>query len=123
MPNDFAKADVYDLHQLYALTAEFFLEAQAMKLRNWALIVSFPLLMGAVVGTPDEEETKNKQTKADIAAFQDFLMKNKLDKQWQGDPARVDSEEIRKAYGKRRVYYTFAAPPLPPGAKLPELIE
>jgi hypothetical protein len=122
MPNSFALADVFYLHQPYALTAPFFWKAQAMKLRGWALLVSFPLLMGAVVGAPpDEKETNNKQTKADLATFRDFLVKNKLDKQWQGDPARVDSEEIRKAYGKRRVYYTSAAPPLPPGAKNPEL--
>ncbi|MGH9755082.1 MAG: hypothetical protein ACREA2_20075, partial [Blastocatellia bacterium] len=44
-------------------------------------------------------------------------------KKWQTGPAHIDSEEIRKAYGKQRFYYVFSSPPTPPGAALQELID
>jgi len=42
---------------------------------------------------------------------------------WQSGPTPVDSEEIRRAYGKKRFYSVYSSPPLPPGAPLPELVE
>lgn len=60
---------------------------------------------------------------ADLAVFHDHLVKNQLATHWAGTPTRIESEEIRRAYGDRRFYFTFKAPPLPPGAQLPRLIE
>jgi len=60
---------------------------------------------------------------ADMAAFHDHLVTNKMDGRWEGEPTRLDSEEIRRAYGDRRFYFTFKAPPLPPGATWPDVIE
>ena len=62
-------------------------------------------------------------SQADAATFHDHLVRNQLHTRWEGPPSRIDSEEIRRAYGARRFYFTFKAPPLPPGAQLPKLIE
>jgi len=60
---------------------------------------------------------------ADLDVFHDHLVKNQLASRWDGTPTRIDSDEIRRAYGDRRFYFTFKAAPLPPGAPLPDLIE
>jgi len=60
---------------------------------------------------------------ADLAVFHDHLVRNQLVSRWDGTPSRIESEEIRRAYGDRRFYFTFKAPPRPPGAQLPRLIE
>jgi hypothetical protein len=88
-----------------------------MSLTAWALLL--PLAAPAAA----ENGEGAKQLKADCAAFQDYLKAEKLTARWQGDPTPLNTEEIRKAYGGRRVYFTYQAPPLPPGAFLPELIE
>lgn len=62
-------------------------------------------------------------SQADSAAFRDHLVRNQLTSHWDGEPTRIESEEIRRAYGDRRFYFTFKAAPLPPGAQLPKLIE
>ena len=59
----------------------------------------------------------------DLAAFQDHLVKSQLATRWEGAPNRIESEELRRAYGDRHFYFTFKAAPLPPGAHLPKLIE
>ena len=41
-------------------------------------------------------------------------------KKWQTGPEFMDSEEIRKAFGKQRFYYVFSSPPMPPGAEAPD---
>jgi hypothetical protein len=69
------------------------------------------------------KNTQDELTRADFAKFQSYLEENKPGKKWQTGPARMDSEEIRKAYEKLRFYYVFSSPPPPPGAALPELIE
>jgi hypothetical protein len=69
------------------------------------------------------KNAQDEQTRADLAKFQSYLEENKPGKKWQTGPARMDSEEIRKAFGKARFYYVFSSPPLPPGAPLPELLE
>jgi len=69
------------------------------------------------------KDAQDEQTRADFAKFQSYLEENKPGKKWQTGPARMDSEEIRKAYEKQRFYYVFSSPPLPPGAPLPELLE
>jgi hypothetical protein len=71
--------------------------------------------VGAASAAPlpfNDKETEAKQTAADVAAFKDYLKANKLDDRWQRDPTRLDSEEIRKAYGGRRAYFTFQAEPV-----------
>jgi hypothetical protein len=69
------------------------------------------------------KNAQDAQTMADFAKFQSYLEENKPGKKWQTGPARMDSEEIRKAFGNARFYYVFSRPPLPPGAPLPELLE
>jgi len=59
----------------------------------------------------------------DLAAVQEFLKKAHAKKKWQTGPKQIASDAIKKAYGgERKFYYVFSAPPLPPGANLPELI-
>ena len=61
---------------------------------------------------------------AGAQAAQGFIAANRLDERWQGDPLRqLDSAELRAAYPRQEFYFTFKAPPLPPGAPMPELIE
>jgi hypothetical protein len=62
------------------------------------------------------------EPKKDIEAVKQYLAKNYAGKKWQSGPTAMDSDEIRKAYGKRRFYAVVSKPPLPPGARLPELI-
>src|SRR5215475_11105046 len=66
---------------------------------------------------------QDEQIKSDITQFQSYLQVNKPGKKWQTGPSRIDSEEIRKAYGNLRFYYVYSSPPMPPGAPLPELLE
>jgi hypothetical protein len=72
---------------------------------------------------PGDKKPDPKQTEADVSAFKDYLAKNHPGKKWQQGPARLDTPELARAYGKRRFYFVFSAPPLPPGAALPELIK
>ena len=62
-------------------------------------------------------------TKDGLAAFKQYLEKNHKGKKWQTGPAQLDSKELQQAYPDQRFYYVYSAPPLPPGAPLPELIE
>lgn len=85
----------------------------------------FTLFVGAVIlgaGT-GALSGGTASSQADLAAFHDHLVKNRMTAQWDGEPTRIESEEIRRAYGDRRFYFTFKAAPLPPGAQLPQLIE
>ena len=91
-----------------------------MKTLHSTLLVG-AMALGAGAGSLSAAPADLSQ--ADVATFHDHLVKNKLDTRWEGPPARIDSEEIRSAYGDRRFYFTFKAPPLPPGAQLPKLIE
>ena len=87
-------------------------------------ILRSTLLVGAMIlsaGTGSLFAAANSQ--ADLAAFRDHLAKNQLTARWDGEPTRIESEEIRRAYGDRRFYFTFQAAPLPPGAQMPNLIE
>ena len=65
----------------------------------------------------------DKPSAADSAAFHSFLTARGVHAQWEGDPMALDSAELRTAYPNRRFYFTFKAPPLPPGAAWPDLIE
>src|SRR5262249_32163565 len=82
-----------------------------------ALMLDFGIATCSAGKNPQDE-----QTTADLKIFQSYLEENKPGKKWQTGPARMDSEEIRKAYEKLRFYYVFSSPPLPPGAPLPDLL-
>jgi hypothetical protein len=87
-----------------------------------ACVVALILDFGIATRTAGKN-AQDAQTMADFAKFQSYLEENKPGKKWQTGPARMDSEEIRKAFGNARFYYVFSSPPLPPGAPLPELLE
>ncbi len=89
------------------------------------LIAAFTLTAALLAGRDAvaQDKADAEQTKADLADFRAYLEKNHAGKKWQAGPARLDSPELRKAYEKRRLYYVFSAPPLPPGAALPDLIK
>jgi hypothetical protein len=87
-----------------------------------ACIVALVLDFGIATCTAGKND-QDELTRADLINFQSYLEENKPGKKWQTGPARMDSEEIRKAFGKARFYYVFSSPPLPPGAPLPELLE
>jgi hypothetical protein len=59
-------------------------------------------------------EVKPEQTRSDVAQVEEYLKKNHPGKTWEAGPTRIDTEEVRAAYGKRRFYYVFSTPPLPP---------
>ncbi|HEX2573845.1 MAG TPA: hypothetical protein VH877_30130 [Polyangia bacterium] len=58
----------------------------------------------------------------DVAAVTRYLKNRYPGSNWQAGPLALDSEEIRAAYRGRRFYLVRSAPPLPPGAALPEHI-
>src|SRR5262249_12235158 len=87
-----------------------------------AFVMAVMLGFGLATRTAGQN-AQDAQTRADFAKFQSYLEENKPGKKWQTGPARMDSEEIRKAFGKARFYYVFSSPPLPPGAPLPELLD
>lgn len=92
-----------------------------MKILRFALLTG-AMALGAGAGILTADPAKISQ--ADMAAFHDHLLQNQLDLRWDGEPtAQLDSAEIRRAYGDRRFYFTFKAPPLPPGAAWPDVIE
>jgi len=88
-----------------------------------ACVIALMLDFGIATRTPGKNAQQDELTRADLAKFQSYLEENKPGKKWQTGPARMDSEEIRRAFGKARFYYVFSSPPMPPGAPLPELLE
>jgi hypothetical protein len=79
------------------------------------------LFLSLVPAPEPAKEDPAAQAKADGAAFRTFLKENKLDATWQkGDPIRMDTDAVRKAYGPYRAYYTFGSMPLGGGAFSPE---
>jgi hypothetical protein len=87
-----------------------------------ACVIALMLNFGIAMRTAGKN-AQDEQLRADLTKFQSYLEVNKPGKKWQTGPAPVDSEEIRKAYGKLRFYYVYSSPPSPPGAPLPELLE
>src|SRR3977135_1773104 len=80
------------------------------------------MILGAGISALSADPASKAVLSQDVTAFHDHLVKNQLDQRWDGEPtAQIDSEEIRRAYGDRRFYFTFKAPPLPPGAAWPDL--
>jgi hypothetical protein len=87
-----------------------------------ACVIALMLNFGIAMRTAGQN-AQDEQIKADLAKFQSYIEENKPGKKWQTGPARMDSEEIRKAYEKLRFYYVFSSPPMPPGAPLQELLD
>src|SRR5262245_57692038 len=100
-------------------------EGFSMPVRANLLVAGLVVLAGGgLPAAPVEgKEAGEKQTREDLAAFKAYLEKNHPGKKWQTGPSRVDTPEVRRAYGKRRFYYVFSSPPLPPGVNLPEAIQ
>jgi hypothetical protein len=95
-----------------------------MRLSSWIIFAPVALLCGAAfVARAADKEAEDRQSKADITAFRAYLKSEKLDGRWQGDPQRLDGPVLRTAYPERRVYFTYASPPLPPGANIPDVIK
>jgi hypothetical protein len=64
------------------------------------------------------------QARLDVAKVEEYLAKSHPGKTWADGPTRIDTEEVRAAYGKRRFYYVFSKPPVrsrggpPPAAEI-----
>jgi hypothetical protein len=89
--------------------------------RGLTFLLSLMVLAAAVLGTRTVGSAAEDQAKQDLAAFKAYLEKERAGKKWQTGPTRLDSEELRQAYGKRRFYFVFSAPPIPPGAFSPQI--
>jgi hypothetical protein len=65
-------------------------------------------------------EAKRDPTQSDLAKVESYLNEKHPGKKWQAGPARIDTDEVRAAYGKLRFYYVYSPPPVPPriGAQL-----
>jgi hypothetical protein len=87
-----------------------------------ACVITLMLDFGIATCTAGKN-AQDEQPGAELTKFRNYLEENKPGKKWQTGPARMDSEEIRKAYEKQRFYYVFSSPPMPPGAPLPELLK
>ena len=89
-----------------------------------ACVIALMLNFGIATRTGDKNAgNQQTQTAADLTRFRNYMEEVKPGKKWQTGPTPMDSEEIRRAYGKARFYSVYSSPPLPPGARLPELIE
>jgi hypothetical protein len=87
-----------------------------MRTPLWAAWAAAALFLAVGLTAPaDEKKPAGDMAKADLDAFRAYLAKHYPGKKWQLGPTRIDTPEIRKAYGKRRFYYIFSAPPLPSG--------
>jgi len=74
------------------------------------------LLLAADLAAPaGEKRSAGEAAKADVAAFRAFLAKHYPGRKWKEGPTRLDTPEIRKAYGSRCFYYVYSAPPMEPG--------
>ena len=81
-------------------------------------LLSLSLCLAFTVSVRADDPSKDG-----IAAFKQYLEKNFKDRKWQTGPAQLESRELQKAYPDQRFFYVYSAPPLPPGAFLPELVE
>lgn len=88
-------------------------------MRNGICLVLWCGCLAAAFGQPADDA----QAKKDQEAFTAYLTKNYPGKKWQTGPTRLDSDEVRAAYGKKRFWFVFSAPPVPPGAFLKEAFE
>jgi len=80
-------------------------------------------VLGGFLASASAQKADDPQAKKDQEALAAFLAKNYFGKKWQTGPARIDSDELRSAHGKKRFCFVFSALPLPPGAFLKEAVE
>src|SRR5215475_7069592 len=85
-----------------------------------ALALNFGIVTGASCMNVQNHQT---QITADLTRVQNYLDEIQPGKKWQTGPTRMDSDEIRKAYGNARFFSVYSSPPRPPGAALPALLE
>lgn len=58
----------------------------------------------------------------DVDSVKEFLKKAHAGKKWQMGPTQLSGDAVKKAYGAdARFHFVFSAPPLPPGANIPEV--
>ena len=89
-----------------------------------ACVIALMLNFGIATRTGGKnDENQQNQIAADLTRFRNYIEEIKPGKKWQSGPTLMDSEEIRRAYGKARFYSVYSSPPLPPGAPLPELVK
>ena len=94
-----------------------------MKLGLYGAACVIALMLDFGVATSTAGKNVQDEQRADLTKFQSYLEETQPGKKWQTGPARMDSEEIRKAFEKTRFYYVYSSPPMPPGAPLPELLQ
>jgi hypothetical protein len=88
-----------------------------------ACVIALMLNCGIATRTGGKNaENQQTQIAADLTRFRNYIEEIKPGKKWQSGPTHMDSEEIRRAYGKARFYSVYSSPPLPPGARLPQII-
>jgi hypothetical protein len=88
-----------------------------------ACLIALMLNFGIATHTGGKNAgNQQTQTAADLTRFRNYMEEVKPGKKWQTGPTPMDSEEIRRAFGKARFYSVYSSPPMPPGARLPELI-
>jgi len=88
-----------------------------------ACVIALMLNFGIITTSANGKNAQNPQIAADLTRFRNYMEEIKPGKKWRSGPTPMDSEEIRRAYGKARFYSVYSSPPLPPGARLPELVE
>src|SRR5215813_5391080 len=89
-----------------------------------ACVIALMLNFGIATRTDGKNaENQQTQTAADLTRFRNYMEEVKPGKKWQSGPTPMDSEEIRRACGNARFYSVYSSPPMPPGARLPELVE
>ena len=75
-------------------------------LRILAVPLAGILLAGCALSEANREQ--------DVTKVEEYLKEKHAGKKWQTGPARIDTEEVRAAYGGLRFYYVFSPPPVPP---------
>jgi hypothetical protein len=76
-------------------------------------------LAGILLGGCVPGERQRDPVESDLAKVEEYLKEKHPGKKWQAGPARIDTEEVRAAYGKLRFYYVFSPPPAPPRGGAP----
>jgi hypothetical protein len=80
------------------------------------------LLAADFAALAGEKKSAGDGAKTDADAVKAYLAKHYRGKKWQQGPTRLDTPEIRKAYGKLRFYFVYSSPPEPPGAVNKEIL-
>jgi hypothetical protein len=94
-----------------------------MKLGLFGAACAIALMLDFGIVTRTAGKNAQDEQTADLTRFRNYLEESKPGKKWRTGPARMDSEDIRKAFGNLRFYYVYSSPPAPPGADLSELHE